>query len=413
MTQLFHPSMFWRLWLRSISVRRPQAALAIGSVLVGAAVTSTLLDLYGDVRRKMSQEFRAYGPNVVLSARPLGSGGTDRRAAASTDSRNSAGVIDEDVMRRLDRFRAERSGLGAVPVLYAVAGLRPVQSDPCLPEIQNAVAVGVDFDALRRLYSGWQVRGADGRLDRGACAIGARLASRLRLGVGDSVEIEIAGETAAEGRPGRETYRVASVLSTGASEDDQVFLALPALQRLAGLEDKLSMVQLSVPGETQEIERTLREFSQTFPDLDVRPLRQIVDSEGRVLGTIRWLLFLLTALILIITALCVAATMTAIVLERRKDVAVMKALGASDHRVMRMFLTEGATLGLTGAVAGFILGFFLAQYLAYRLFGVALSLVWWNFPVVCLSMILLALAATVFPVRIVRGVEPARVLKGE
>src|SRR5271157_265229 len=66
-------SLFFRLWWRSVSVKRPQAVLAVLSLLVGAAVMSMLLNLYGGVRRKMTQEFRAYGSNVVLAPGSLAS----------------------------------------------------------------------------------------------------------------------------------------------------------------------------------------------------------------------------------------------------------------------------------------------------------------------------------------------------
>src|SRR5437660_8552601 len=77
-------SLFWRLWLRALTVKRPQAGVAIGSLLVGAATMSLLVNLYSGVRRKMTQEFRAYGANVVLA--PGGSGSS------------SPGLMDEDVL---------------------------------------------------------------------------------------------------------------------------------------------------------------------------------------------------------------------------------------------------------------------------------------------------------------------------
>ncbi len=401
--------MFLRLWLRSLSVRRSQPALAVLSVFMGAVVASALLNLYGDVRRKMNQEFRAYGPNVILAS-----------AATSRDSVSASGVIGEEVIPSLERFRSSR--LTAVPVLYVVTRVKRVSTDVRLPQIQNTVAVGADFSALRRLHPAWHLESGDHGVESGTCIVGAQLASRLRVHPGDTVEIGVESQstlraglgpartkTDAEGG----SFPVASLLSTGASEDNQVFIPLASLQHGAGLEGKISLVEISVPGERAEVERVIGKLSETFPDLDVRPVREIIYSEGKVLETIRWLLLLLTGLILVIMALCIAATMTAIVLERRKDVAVMKALGASDQTVMRLFLTEGAALGLAGGFGGFIFGLVLAQHLAQRLFGVTLKPVWWTLPAICLSMAVLAVLATAFPVRMVRGVEPARVLKGE
>ena len=208
-------------------------------------------------------------------------------------------------------------------------------------------------------------------------------------------------------------YRIATVLTTGASEDDQVFLPLAALQSFLGLQGKVTLVELSIPGETRDVESAVHRLAGLLPGLEVRPIRQIVYSEGKVLGTIRWLLLSLTILILVIIALCVMATMTAIVLERRKDIGVMKALGAADALLMRLFMTEGASLGLVGGVLGYGVGALLARGLAERLFGVALSLNAWTLPVVCGLTVALAVFAAQVPVRIVRAIQPTVVLKGE
>src|SRR5208337_980365 len=102
-------SLFWRLWFRALTVKRPQAALAAGSLLAGAAVMSMLLNLYADVRHKMTQEFRAYGANVVLAP------GTGQPTTGA-----GAGLMDEGVLIALDPLRQRTSGLAAVPVLYLV-----------------------------------------------------------------------------------------------------------------------------------------------------------------------------------------------------------------------------------------------------------------------------------------------------
>lgn len=415
-------SLFWRLWLRSLTVKRPQAALAVASVLVGAAVASMLLNLYGDVRRKMSQEFRAYGPNVVVgpAASSVPTLASNALAASSSNPDTVAGIMDKAVIDSLAPFAQRGNGFAAVPVLYAVTQVKKAVEEADNPSRlegpENAVAVGADFAALHRLYPSWRLDAGGASLDGDTCVVGAHLASRLRLGRGDRLELSAsAAGSQAEGAA-KQTYRVFAVLSTGASEDDQVIVPLPKLQCLASLEGKVSLVELSVPGDTAEVERTMGEVNQAiraFPGVEVRPIRQIVYSSGRVLETIRWIMLSLTGLILVIIALCVMATMTAIVLERRKDIAVMKSLGASDRLVMQLFLTEGATLGGIGGLAGFALGLGLAHEMARRLFSVSLGLTWWTFPTVFLASMMLAVAATLFPVEMVRGIQPARELRGE
>src|SRR3970040_1398530 len=122
-------SLFWRLWFRSISVNRPQALLAMTSLFVGAAVTAALLNLHGDVRRKMTQEFRAYGANAVLTP-----------SARASDSCGDASLMDEEVISRLATFHEQINGFTFVPVLNVVVRLKRLPVDPRLPEFQNVVA---------------------------------------------------------------------------------------------------------------------------------------------------------------------------------------------------------------------------------------------------------------------------------
>jgi putative ABC transport system permease protein len=398
--------MFWRLWWRAVSVQRSQAALALGSLMVGAAITSMLLNLYGDVRRKMTEDFRSYGANVVIAP----------ASVSSTAGAEGNAMVEESALEPLARLARETPGTSFAPVLYGVVRVSPDPADPRLPEFANVVAAGAEFGALIRLNPGWREEGdaISADLPPGDCAVGSNLAARLHLRKGDSIDVRRVSSVADPARSAPAApHRVVTVLTTGASEDDQVFLPLTTLQSVLRIPGKVTLVEFSIPGETHEVENAIQRLAGLLPGLDVRPIRQIVYSEGKVLGTIRWLLLSLTILILVIIALCVMATMTAIVLERRKDIGVMKALGAADTLLMRLFMAEGAGLGLAGGVLGYGVGALLAHVLAERLFGVALSLQAWTLPVVCGLTVALAVFAAQMPVRIVRAIQPTVVLKGE
>ncbi len=394
--------LFWRAWWRSLSVKRPQALVAVVAIGVGAAVAALLLNLYSSVHRKMTEDFRAYGANVIVSP--------------PADLKNGAALLDQSVVEQVNEIVGkDRKAFAAVPVLYVASRIRRVPADPRLPEFENAVAVGADFPGLEALNLGWRVtRRAEGdRTEAGEpeVIIGARVAARLKLATGGTISIEPFSATSASRPPA--VFRVAEVVTTGAAEDEQVFVLLSRLQELAGLPSRISLIELSVGGETAEIEGVVRALAADFPSLDIRPVRQIVYSAGAVLDTIRWLLVSLSALILVIIALAVAATMTAIALERRKDIAVMKALGAGDRTVMQLFLAEGAALGLLGGAAGFLLGSELARQASRHIFDVALTLDWRTLPAVVGASVILAAAATLVPARLISGVQPAAVLKGE
>jgi putative ABC transport system permease protein len=324
-------------------------------------------------------------------------------------------MVQESALAPLAQFARETPGTSFAPVLYGVVRISPDPANPRLPDFTNVVAAGANFGGLRRLNPGWREEGeaipAD--LPAGECAVGASLAARLHLRQGDSIQLHRITGTDTGNDSQVIGYRVATVLTTGASEDDQIFLPLPVLQNFLGLSGKVTLAELSIPGETREVEAAVHRLAGLLPGLEVRPIRQIVYSEGQVLGTIRWLMLSLTVLILVIIGVCVMATMTAILLERRKDIGVMKALGAADALLMRLFMTEGAGLGLVGGILGYAVGALLARSLAMRLFGVTLNLSIWTLPVVCGLTVALAVFAAQVPVRIVRAIEPTVVLKGD
>ena len=421
-------SFHFRIWLRALTVKRPQAAVTVGSLLVGAMVASTLLNLYTDVQRKMTHEFAAYGPNVVLAPAYPAEAGRDTTSAGSVDdvephpSEWPTNLMDQSVLSRLEPANANDwqgvTGLATAPLLYLVVRVDRAAKDNRVnagqsTHVENAVAVGTDFTALWRLNPNWHVQGPTDTLDREACTLGTRLAAQLHVGLEDAIRLQTLDGAASETDETWQVFPVSRVVATGAAEDDQIFVPLAKLQKLAGLTGKISLVQLNIPGEPAEIERGISELSRWLPGFEVRPVRQIVYSEGRVLGILRILLTSLTTLILIITGLCVTATVLSIVLERRKDIAVMKALGASNRRIMLLFLSEVAALGLAGGVTGTILGIFVARDFGRRLFGVNLNVATWTLPAVVLAAMLLALLASLVPLRVVRSFQPATMLKGE
>ena len=402
-----------------MSVKRPQAILALLSLVVGAAVMSMLLNLYGGVRRKMTQEFRGYGANVVLAPASSSSITQPRPLIASPTGEGSegwGGTMDEALVSPVHELARQGQGTTVLPVLYGVVRLERIPPSSDLPNFVNVVAVGTDLAGMIRMNPGWREnRTSDfsGTPSQPQCGVGARIASRLRVAPGDTIYFAPLASFNGGSNKSGVNCRISSVLTTGASEDDQVFVPLGELQRVMGMTGQVSLVELRVDGETREIESSIRRLSKALPGVDVRPIRQIVYSEGRVLGVIRWFLLAVTALILVIIVICLTATMTAIALERRKDIGVMKALGAGDFQVLRLFQAEGAALGAAGGCLGFVMGSFLAVGLAHRLFGVTLKVIWWILPLVCGLATLLALGAAVFLVGVVRAIQPAVVLKGE
>src|SRR5215472_12600999 len=99
MSRSFNHSMFWRAWLRSLAVKRPQSLLAFAALALGATVASLLLNVYGDARRKMQREFRAHGPNVIVA--PAAAPPASAELVADNSELSVTGLIDSGTVARI------------------------------------------------------------------------------------------------------------------------------------------------------------------------------------------------------------------------------------------------------------------------------------------------------------------------
>lgn len=381
------PRMFLRLVRNAFRLRRRRLVLAFLAMLVSAAVTSGLLNLYFDVVHKMRREFRAYGANLAITPR---------------ESAPAAGpaLMDEAIAKRLPQNSGGATLLAAAPYLYAVAQIRN----------QSVVVAGTWLDALRPMATWWKVEGnwIDSRRDLARAMVGRSVAKRFGLAPGQAIELRYGGEES----PPR-TFYVAGIVETGGAEDSQVIVNLVAAQELTNQSGRLSAVLLSVSGARDEIERYAETVARTNAAVESKPIRQIAESEGQVVERVRWMIFATTAVILVVSALCVLATMNAIAFERRKDVGVMKALGAEEGSIVRLFLAEAGAMGLASGLVGYLLGVGLAEWMGRSIFHASVTPRPLVFPAVIVLSLAVALAGTIFPVRRVGRIEPAVILRGE
>ena len=294
--------MFFRVWLRSLAVKRPQSLLAFAALALGATVASLLLNLYGDAQRKMTSEFRAYGANVIAApagsgtGRPAGSSpgadaeganpGLDRMPALEGAVGAPGGLMDAATAAAL-QSAVRVSGTGApgilaVPVLYVVATAAPARDPATAGAAASLVAVGTDFAALHALNPAWKFTGSETATNRqaasepGACVLGKRAAERLGLAPGDRLRLSVAGIASARPAAGSSAHfscAVTGLVASGKAEDEQAFVPLARLQKLAGLGGRVSLVEMRVPGPTRDVETAVKKFSSAFPSLEIRPLR--------------------------------------------------------------------------------------------------------------------------------------------
>jgi len=234
--------------------------------------------------------------------------------------------------------------------------------------------------------------------------VGGRIGQQLRVEQGSSITLSNGDQ--------KEMCVAAGLAESGEPEDDQIVTDVRAAQRLADLPDRISAIELIVPGTPGEIQSYITDLQRQLPDVEVRPIRQFTEGEAKIYNRISGLLTATVAIVLLLTGLCVMAAMTNVAMERKMDVGLMKAIGGSMRRVLRLFLAEAALLGLAGGIMGVAVGIFLSIGLGKAVFGVAARPRLIVYPVaVALTVIVAILSA--FPLRRLASIRPASVFRGE
>jgi putative ABC transport system permease protein len=154
-------------------------------------------------------------------------------------------------------------------------------------------------------------------------------------------------------------------------------------------------------------------MQQELPGIEVRAIRQVAEGEGRILTRVGSLMWLVTFAALFAAALAVGATSATTVLERRSEIGLMKALGASRRAVGLFFLAEQLLLALVGGIAGYAIGLELARVLGIGIFGIAPTVRLVLFPIVLVLAAVVALLGSLVPLEHASRVDPAPILRGE
>ena len=362
--------MFWRFVLAAVKFRRRRLLLAFSGLAVTATLATALFSVYSDIDRKMRREFRGYGANLVIA--PAGNAQTvPVRAVAA----------------------AERLGAAAAPFLYSIGRIGD----------ERVVVEGVDFERATPLTSYWQVTGAR-RAGPDECLAGSALVSHFHVSIGQGLPLE-SGNCVIRG-----------IVSTGGAEDNRAMVPFDRAAAEAGFHDAASVIEVRADG--QRVAETRAALARAFPETDVRILHAIAETEANVVLKVKAAVFSLALVIFAITTLCVTGNFSALVIERSKEIGILKAIGAAERKIAALLLSESLVLALASTIAGYVAGLAVAYGIGRGIFsdagsvaaiGVDLAVF---VPVMAVTL-LVSVVATLFAASRIWRIEPAVILRGE
>lgn len=407
--------------------------MAVMTIALGVSVAAGMLNLVFNIGDQVARELKTYGANINIRPKTekispyLGNIDFDPLAASS--------FLNEDDLYKVKMIFWRNNVLAFTPYLWSRAQT----------SVGQAAVAGTWFRKDLRLAGGSRLRtgmsktrpwitiaGAwpneTGR--QAEALIGSKLAGKLGVKAGDRRSFELAG------RPLR--IKIAGVLSSGDQLDESLVVPLSFLQerlRLAGKISEAEVTALAVPENdlsakyqrdpdsltgaewekwycTPYVDSISFQIEEAVAGSTAKPFRQVAHAEGLILSKIQLLILLLALAAVVSTAIAISSLMTAIVLERGREIGLLKALGATDFLVVLVFLGEAIVLGLLGGTVGYGLGLAFVRTVSAGVFGSGAQIKTIMLPATLGLSIFIALVGSLAAVRVIAALNPKEALHG-
>ena len=293
---------------------------------------------------------------------------------------------------------------------------------------------GIDLDTSTGLSSAivHLKEGKLGDLDNAkgypGIVLGTRLAQQIGMKVDGVVSvISPQGDVTPLGaRPAYYKFRVVGIFETGVYmlDDNWAYVSLKNAQRVFSLEDVINSidVKLDDPDRAPEVAKAVTALLAN----DLEPKTWIEDNRNiySALKMERIVSLLTVGLILLVSGLNIFTTLTMMVMEKNRDIAVLLAMGARREQIRNIFLCEGVLIGGVGTAFGLVLGYAtcaIASYYhwprldeqIYELSYVHFDPIWYDGIWIAAAALLVALIATLWPARTATRIAPAEALRYE
>lgn len=381
-----------RIILASLRFRGGRSLMLLTVITMSSSLAASLGMVTFSMERRIADEVRRYGANLLLlpeSARmDLGSG-TLPFGVMTEPAYLDATAVEQLIPRLRDQ------------VTYHSSHLR----EPLLLRTVEVPAEGVRFNEVRRMLPWWEPVGRwPETMDD--IIVGSDLARRFSLKPGDRLELK--GTTGIA-----HNVTVAGIIMTGSDEDGRLFLDLPLLQTMQGLENRLSLVRIMADSRQVSLASVTAFLEKSLPGTRVREVRQVTRTSASLLKKVQLLMGLVTAVVLAASAASVTGTMSTTVLERGREIGLIKAVGATRWSAVLLFAAEACLLGVAGGVAGCGIGTLIAEMISRSVFSVSIEFIPLAVPISVATGLLIALAGNLGPLLSVYRLDPVQSLRGE
>lgn len=418
--------MFFRMLLSAVFRRRSRAVMAVVASLVGAATLSCLAMICIAVPQQMNQEMRAYGANLIVT--PLADSENGKSGIDDAMVEHTTEMVSAKGSEKHATYRYENVRVNAAP--YVMAGINPAQ----VRNLNHHWVVDGSWPSAGKVLVGRDVADAMGLKVGGSITIGYR-ASDNAASSGqasqpgtDGTDGTSDGQTSSGSTGTQQTqnghvssdimdtsgteFRVAGIVDTGGSEDSIIYALAGDVDKLTGSTRGVDVIEYSSgASDLTALVNSINDM--TSMHVKAQQVTKITASDTRVITMLQTLFWIVSLVVLVFTLVGVGTTISSIVSQRRNEIGLRKALGASSHAIGVEFYVESAVYGLLGGLLGTATGYGMARWLCATVFERSIGFNWWLAVVSVVFSALVAVVASIPPVHRATRIDPAVVLREE
>lgn len=426
--------MFWRMVKGALFRQKGKMLMIAFTIALGASLATAMLNVMLDVGDKVNQELKTYGANINVM--PKGASLLDDLYGVEEGSGVSDQYLKESELGNIKTIFWAFNIVDFTPYLDTKVKLDSRDSEVKLVGTwfnhHLELPTGEALDTgMKNMKSWWEVSG--GWLtdqDENSAMVGSLVSGRNNIRPGDVITVEAGGQT--------KELTVKGIFNAGSDEDERIYVPLRTAQELAGRAGDVSSVEVSaLTTPDNELSRraaqnpnslSIKEWEtwyctayvssisyqieEVITDSVAKPIRQVAESEGAILEKTQLLMLLITILSLIGSALGISNLVTASVMERSREIGLLKAVGAYDSPISWLVLTEILVTAVVGGTAGYFAGLGFAQVIGHSVFGSAIDIKPMVIPLVAVLVSLVTLAGSIPSIRLLLSLRPAEVLHG-
>ncbi len=367
------------LVIKSLLHRKIRTFLTTLGIVIGVALVFSLISLNAGMKESLVEQINMIGADMITITTKLVPG-----------MGFAGGKFTSDDLEAVERVSVVDSVIG----MYYTGAEIKVRDETIFKSV-----IGIEsgkISQLMEMYSGYGVK--EGRFindnERGKAVIGPLFAEDHNIGVGNRIIID-----------GR-TFRVVGITKpVGNGDDDRnIMMSAEDLWELTGTEDEFTMILGKVHElRIDPIERALKK-QRGSEDFEIMTSENMMDTMNNVLSVVNAVFLAVASISILVGSIGVANTMYVSVLERVREIGVLKSIGATKLQILLMFVFEAGLVGMAGGVVGVVLGYLIAFGFTYA--ATASGFIGIH-PVITPSLFLIS-AGISFAVGIVAGFLPAR-----